>query len=140
MAGRTVSLRQYERVRESLELKDTQIKLLTDQNATLLHSLNTVEVEHEKLSHEKNVLHGLNISLKEKVTDNESTIQILQDRPKRHQSLVVDAESKVEIISKQNTDLVRMARDHGDETQINSEKQRDLNVKVEYSKKAGFKG
>jgi len=96
------------RAAEALKMKDEQLKILSDQNSSLLESLDKVEDEANTIQMEKLAIEQENRSLRDSNFELQSRARASETQTKRLQAEVTDKEKQLRIMTDQNSELLRL--------------------------------
>ena len=96
------------RAAEALKMKDDQLRILSDQNAQLLSTLDKVEEESNVIQTEKMKIEQENRSLRDSNFELQSKSRAAETQAKRMTQEVSDKDKQLRIMTDQNSELLRL--------------------------------
>ncbi len=96
------------RAADALKMKDEQLRILSEQNANLLGSLDKVEDEANTIQMEKLAIEQENRSLRDTNFELQSKTRAAETQAKRMLTEVNDKEKQLRIMTDQNSELLRL--------------------------------
>jgi chromosome segregation ATPase len=96
------------RAADALKMKDEQLRILSEQNASLLQSLDKVEDEANSIQMEKLAIEQENRSIRDSNFELQSKARAAETQSKRMASEVSDKEKQLRIMTDQNSELLRL--------------------------------
>lgn len=93
---------------EAMRIKDEQLRMLQEQNARLLSSLDTFEAEISTLTSSKGTLEDENRRLKENVFELQTKMGATEASRARMSAEVTDKDKQLKTIAAQNSELLRL--------------------------------
>lgn len=99
------------RLQQSFEFKDSQIKLLTDQNTLLLHAISSLEEKNNKLFEESKYARLKLESLNKEVNSLTSTNQLRLSKIQYFERELKEETVKRNLVTKQNETLLSLSKD-----------------------------
>jgi myosin protein heavy chain len=96
------------RAADALRMKDEQLKILSDQNASLLSVLDKVEDDANTIQMEKLAIEQENRSIRDSNFELQSKARAAETQSKRMTAEVADKEKQLRIMTDQNSELLRL--------------------------------
>ena len=96
------------RAADALKMKDEQLRILSEQNASLLQSLDKVEDEANSIQMEKLAIEQENRSIRDNNFELQSKARAAETQSKRMTAEVADKEKQLRIMTDQNSELLRL--------------------------------
>ena len=96
------------RAADALKMKDEQLRILSEQNASLLQSLDKVEDEANSIQMEKLAIEQENRSIRDNNFELQSKARAAETQAKRMTAEVADKEKQLRIMTDQNSELLRL--------------------------------
>mmetsp|Transcript_8817 Transcript_8817/g.8720 ORF Transcript_8817/g.8720 Transcript_8817/m.8720 type:complete len:900 (+) Transcript_8817:244-2943(+) len=96
------------RAAEALRMKDEQLKILSDQNASLLATLDKVEEESSYIQTEKLQIEQENRGMRDQNFELQSKSRAAETQAKRMTTEVADKDKQLRIMTDQNSELLRL--------------------------------
>eukprot|EP00605_Chrysophyceae_sp_TOSAG23-4_P002139 GSChrysophyteH1.ASY1.ANO1.2366.1 assembled CDS len=96
------------RAADALKMKDEQLRILSEQNASLLQSLDKVEDEANSIQMEKLAIEQENRSIRDNNFELQSKARAAETQSKRMTAEVSDKEKQLRIMTDQNSELLRL--------------------------------
>ena len=96
------------RAADALKMKDEQLRILSEQNASLLQSLDKVEDEANSIQMEKLAIEQENRSIRDNNFELQSKARAAETQSKRMSAEVSDKEKQLRIMTDQNSELLRL--------------------------------
>lgn len=96
------------RAADALKMKDEQLKILSDQNASLLQSLDKVEDEANTIQMEKLAIEQENRSIRDTNFELQSKARAAETQAKRAIIETADKEKQLRVMTDQNSELLRL--------------------------------
>ena len=96
------------RAADALRMKDEQLRILSEQNASLLSALDKVEDEANTIQMEKLAIEQENRSIRDSNFELQSRARAAETQSKRMMAEVADKEKQLRIMTDQNSELLRL--------------------------------
>lgn len=96
------------RAADALKMKDEQLRILSEQNASLLQSLDKVEDEANSIQMEKLAIEQENRSIRDNNFELQSKARAAETQAKRMTAEVADKDKQLRIMTDQNSELLRL--------------------------------
>eukprot|EP01035_Chromulina_nebulosa_P016832 gene16832-22317_t len=96
------------RATEALRMKDEQLKILAEQNSSLLDTLNKIEDEANSLQMEKIAIEQENRTVRDQNFELQSKTRAAETQAKRMSAEVSEKDKTIRILTDQNSELLRL--------------------------------
>eukprot|EP01038_Epipyxis_sp_PR26KG_P009467 gene9467-12754_t len=123
MSGEELRKARESRAADALKMKDEQLKILSEQNASLLKTLDKLEEEANTIQLEKLAVEQENRSVRDSNFELQSKARAAETLSKRMQTEVADKEKQLRIMTDQNSELLRLLES---EESLNGQLQSDV--------------
>ena len=114
------------RAMDALRMKDDQLRMLTEQNTTLLKTLDKVEAEANHIQLEKLETEEESRKLRDDNFELQSKNRVSEAALRKIESEIDDREKKVKIMTNQNSELLRLLETEESQTAVLEKERREL--------------